>query len=309
MWGRFKGDAFSFSREISHVPGQGFRFNPELANSWARLEAAVTVVIQIIFPSRYGEGTACPPHPIDTGYTLVKKTREKMLATVLFAQKLFVLLAAELSHAVALTKEPSWTSAVMEKNSNYTLSWLLDLAATPPLDRARMDRVGVIVDTARMYRPSGVSVYPGWKVPAFVWFATIFYQHDGYPLIIPVEHNTHARHAQLHTPDSTIAMLHALQSSENHVRDHIRASTKEHGVILAPIHFTDISSPYAPFEPVNWTVDGFFTEDRGTEEDQTIIDVPLPHHPSIPLHPSVFHICYDLPSTAKAVIRVVLVHT
>lgn len=262
IWGHFKGDRFLFSREIFPVSGQGFQFNPELANSWAHLKAAVSVIIQILFPTQYGEGTAYPPHPIHTGYNLVKRTKEKMLATVLFAQKLFVLLAAELSHTVALTKESWWTSTVMEKNPNYTLSWLLDLAASPPLDRTRMDRVGVIVDTTRMHKPSGVAVYPGWRVPAFVFFATIYYRHDGYPVIIPVEHNTHALHAQLHTPVPTLTMLKWLEKSENDLIDHIRNSMKEYGVIYKPIHFTDIPSLYASLDPANWTVDSFFTEDQ-----------------------------------------------
>jgi hypothetical protein len=309
IWGRFKGDRFSFSREIFPVSGRGFQFNPELANSWARLEAAVTVIIQLIFPSRYGEGNGYPPHPIDTGYNLVKKTKEKMLGTVLFAQKLFVLLAAELSHAVALSKQTYWTSAVMEKNPNYTLSWLLDLAASPPLDRTRMDRVGVIVDTARMHNPSGVVVYPGWRVPAFVWFATIFYRQDGYPIIIPVEHNTHALHGQLRTPESTRTMLKWLEASQNELIEHMRDSTKEYGVIYEPIHFTDIPNMYGSIDPANWTVDGFFTEDRRTEEHETVIDVPLSHHPSMPLHPSTCQTRYDLPPMAKVAYRQLIPHT
>jgi len=309
IWGRFKGDRFSFSQEIFPVSGRGFQFNPEVANSWARLEAAVSVIIQIIFPSRYGEGNAYPPHPNHTGYTLVKKTKEKMLATVLFAQKLFILLAAELSHAVAFSKDISWTSIVMEKNPNYTLSWLLDLEASPPLDRTRMDRVGVIIDTARMYNPSGVTVYPCWKVPAFVWFATIFYRNDGYPIIIPVEHNTHAKHAQLPTPEPTLGMLKWLQWSENDLIDHMRRSTEEYEAIYEPIHSADIPSLYTSLDPANWTVDGFFTEDRPTEEQQTFIDVPLSHHPSMPLYPFTCQTRYDLPPTAKAVYRQLIPQT
>ena len=122
---RFAGTIDFFrGKVIPHSRGSWY-FEPELANSWLRVEACLITIIRLIYNPLVPISTPVPNYPSDSKFWEPRDSPEKVLRSILFARKLFLLLVAEFRYAQCMFDADFYDPAL--RTGKFPASWLQDL--------------------------------------------------------------------------------------------------------------------------------------------------------------------------------------
>jgi len=133
IFGRFRGNRSYFATQV--VPhGLEFRLNPFLAMSWIRVQNALAALIADFNVRLKPIDLEADPFPTDTMFFKPRSTVDQVVRSVLFAQRLFLKLIAELRYSICVSPhgEGDWIEAMKTLRFARTVdrSWLFDLTAS-----------------------------------------------------------------------------------------------------------------------------------------------------------------------------------
>lgn len=152
IFGRFHGSRPSLIEHISQQRDGTFILNEDLAQSWIRVEYALTIIsLQLYNPLLRPLNSPTPSYPSDTKYSEPKPSLKRAIDSVIFAQKLFVFLVAELRHNIALSPrfdklKTTWVKYIESSpiGPRIDKDWLADLAASKALNTPHL--AGYFID-------------------------------------------------------------------------------------------------------------------------------------------------------------------
>jgi len=183
IWGRFKGTRTDFQKMVVSLPDGSHVFEHGLSSAWIRVENAIRIVIRTFYTPLVGLDTPLPQYPSSTKFFEPKSSPDLVVRSVMYAQKLVHLLAAELAYAVLLNrnvKDSDYVSYFIQHGAPasraYQEFWLLELFSSPPLDITVGERAGYILDLDNMRHPDQFVRYPP-CVPCFIPFAIACRDH------------------------------------------------------------------------------------------------------------------------------------
>jgi hypothetical protein len=175
IFGRFHGSRPSLAEHISQQRDGTFILNENLAQSWIRVEYALTIISHQIYNPLVPLNTPTPPYPSNTKYYESKPSLKRAIDSIVFAQKLFVFLIAELRHNIAISSprfdklKTTWVKYLETSPIGPTIdkAWLADLAAskamtTPHLAGYFIDPTDMpddILNRFRTYNQNGAPLY------------------------------------------------------------------------------------------------------------------------------------------------------
>ena len=102
IFGRFHGNRSFFESKVVAVAGS-FVFDTALAQSWICVEDALIMLMGQFHISLKPMNAPHDSYPSDTKFYEHKPTLKKVVDSVLFAQKLFLQLIAELRYSIAMS--------------------------------------------------------------------------------------------------------------------------------------------------------------------------------------------------------------
>ena len=134
LFGHFWGNRSYF---VTQVVGHGleFQFNPALAMSWIRVQNALTMLIADFHIRLKPIDLKLDLYPTDTKFFKPWPTKEQVVNSVLFAQRLFLKLITELQYSICVSSHVDrgkWLEAMEKLRFAWTANctWLFDLAAS-----------------------------------------------------------------------------------------------------------------------------------------------------------------------------------
>ncbi len=193
IFGRLRGSRPVFTERITRLPDGSFLFDPDLANSWKRLERALIIIARQFFNPLRPLDTPIPPYPSDTKFYDPKSTFERTINSVLFAQKLFVFLIAELRHNIAVNgrvvyEKITWVKYLETSTigPNIDKGWLSNLAESKAMRSTRFAGYLVNPSIADPQELIFLRKYHDHGVPIYVIFTKIDRSNVYKPKIIPI---------------------------------------------------------------------------------------------------------------------------
>jgi len=176
VFGRLKGTrSFFETKVVGH--GNMYKFDPTLAESWLRLEDALCFIIVELYIILRPLSVPRHPNPSDCKFFDPKKTIKKVVDSVLFAQKQFLGLMAQLSYCAIFSPHLTLLEGFKGYQKISRLAaldaiWMKDLAASKAIQTT--NRTGYIVAPKDVLtRPMVIHIFNAARVPVYIPFATI----------------------------------------------------------------------------------------------------------------------------------------
>jgi hypothetical protein len=147
IFGRLRGTRSFFETKVVGYGGM-YIFDPTLAESWLRLESALFHVITEFHVLLRPLTAPCIPNPSDCKFFCPKKTIKKVVNSVLFAQKQFLGLMAQLSYCANFSHhipplEGFKGYQKISRLAGLDAIWMRDLGASKAIQTT--DQTGYIV--------------------------------------------------------------------------------------------------------------------------------------------------------------------
>ena len=180
IFGRFKGNRTFFeSKVVPHCPvpyRNKFIFDPHLSESWLTIEAALSCVIDDLFPIYIPITAPRDEYPSDTKFFEPKDSVKRVVDSVLFAQKLFLHHIARVRYSIchsSLAQNGDWvaTSGTLPNCRKFDQIWLRQLCESKALTTKSL--AGIVVGPKSMelgYKARGFAKH---GVPVYVPIAII----------------------------------------------------------------------------------------------------------------------------------------
>ena len=180
IFARFQGTRPTMAEKIIQQPDGTFIFDQDLADSWLRVEYALTIIAHFFYNPLRPLTAPTPSYPSNTKFYEPKNSLKRALDSVMYAQKLFLFLIAELRHNIAIsrhvdTTKTTWVDVLKNSHLGPKIDneWLADLAASKALTTVHL--AGYLID------PTGVAEallerfrrYHQNFAPVYVIFASI----------------------------------------------------------------------------------------------------------------------------------------
>ena len=154
IFGRFHGSRPSLTEQIVENCGS-YIMKEELADSWIRAEFALTIIAQHFYNPLRPLSTPTPAYPRSTKYYESKPTLKRAIDSVMYAQKLFVFLIAELRHNIAISPrfdklKTTWDKYLVSSDfaSKMDKVWLANLATSKAMNTVHL--AGYYIDPTSM---------------------------------------------------------------------------------------------------------------------------------------------------------------
>jgi len=181
VFGRFQGTQPFFATKVEGTIGR-FIFDQALAQSWLRVEYALRTIIWTVYPRLVPLDTPQPPFPSSSKFHLSRTSPEAVVKSVVFAQKLFIFLIAQLRHALAVSRKigkGDWVKALegFEATKHFDKTWISDLAASRALQTARL--AGTVIRHTDRIAPYDAHLMSHSCAPVFIEYAKISVGHGG----------------------------------------------------------------------------------------------------------------------------------
>ena len=170
IFGRFRGNSSYFATKVVSC-GLDFQFDPALASSWIRVQNAITSLIADFHVRLKPLDLEHDPYPTDTKFFLPRPSVDRVVKSVLFAQKLVIKLIAELRYSICVSahvQEESWVETTKRLRFAKTVncSWLSDLAASRAMTAERL--AGVVFSANLMPGPALIKRFIRHNCPVYI---------------------------------------------------------------------------------------------------------------------------------------------
>jgi hypothetical protein len=135
IFGRLQGSRSTFEANVVPHTLLQFVFHPAVTESWLRLENALLYLISSFYVRLSPMTAPRPPLPSDTRFFDPKPSIKNVVDSVMFAQKCFLYLIADLRYSIAKCTQIHCIEGVMSYTKIFGISdldpiWMKDLAAS-----------------------------------------------------------------------------------------------------------------------------------------------------------------------------------
>lgn len=188
IFGRLQGNRSTFEGQVFPQGPQRFIFHADLSQSWLRLESALGLLISTFYTRLTPLTAPRPPLPSETRFYEPKPSIKNVVSSVLFAQKCFLFLVAELRFSVAKCMQLAAHEDFTSYKKLFGLRsldelWMKDLAESKAM--TAMTLAGCILNPGDMQSGFDVHLFAVAGAPVYITFATIsrrFIDVEGTPL-------------------------------------------------------------------------------------------------------------------------------
>ena len=156
IFGRFHGTRPTFAEKIYQQSDLRWVFDKDLAESWIRVEYAITIIAQHFYNPLRPLDYPMPSYPCSTKYYEPKDTQKRALDSVMYAQKLMLFLIAELRHNIAISPrfknhETTWHEYLGKTHIGLKMDkeWLADLVESSAMTTVNLS--GYFVDPSKLH--------------------------------------------------------------------------------------------------------------------------------------------------------------
>jgi hypothetical protein len=177
IFGRLQGSRSTFEENVVPHTLLQFVFHPVVTQSWLRLESALLYLISLFYVRLSPLSAPRPPLPSDTRFFDPKPSIKNVVDSVMFAQKCFLYLIADLRYSIAKCNELHCTEGVMSYTKIFGVRdldhiWMKDLAASKAMQTDNL--AGCVVNPKDLEDGYDIHRFADGFAPVYIPFASIY---------------------------------------------------------------------------------------------------------------------------------------